>query len=409
MPAAATNAIGIALSGGGVRAAVFHLGVLRRLGAENLLERVTHLSTVSGGSLVTAAIMARSGLRWPTSVQFESEVYPDLRGLLTSTDLFSIRAVGWAGLLRFNLKLLSHRARVLADHLERRWGIHGSLGELPATPVWWINATCLRTGKNWRFARGEMGDWQFGLHYAPKARIADAAAASAAVPYVIGALKLDLPPEGWFEVDPATRRPTRRRERPTAGRVRLWDGGAYENLGLEALYKPGQPLRHCDFLICSDASGVLASEETSSPLRLLRGKLASPRLFDIASDQIRALRSRMFMRDVGAGVVRGALIKMGLSARDMDIRVGRSRPAPDYDAFQTDAETRAAHLHPTDLEAVSPAIFDLIARHGFEAADSVLTTHAPAVCGISRPWNAARRTESDGPPTPNPNTEGVGR
>ena len=42
--------IGLALSGGGVRAATFHMGVLRRLAAEALLERISIISTVSGGS-----------------------------------------------------------------------------------------------------------------------------------------------------------------------------------------------------------------------------------------------------------------------------------------------------------------------------------------------------------------------
>ena len=42
--------IAIALSGGGVRATVFHLGVLARLTRQSLLESVTLLSTVSGGS-----------------------------------------------------------------------------------------------------------------------------------------------------------------------------------------------------------------------------------------------------------------------------------------------------------------------------------------------------------------------
>lgn len=44
--------IGLALSGGGYRAAVFHTGVLEAL--ESLGVRVTHLSTVSGGSLIGA-------------------------------------------------------------------------------------------------------------------------------------------------------------------------------------------------------------------------------------------------------------------------------------------------------------------------------------------------------------------
>jgi predicted acylesterase/phospholipase RssA len=52
--------IGLALSGGGVRAAVFHLGVLKRLADEGLLESVSAISTVSGGSLVMAAIVSRA-------------------------------------------------------------------------------------------------------------------------------------------------------------------------------------------------------------------------------------------------------------------------------------------------------------------------------------------------------------
>src|SRR5262245_29800444 len=43
---------GLALSGGGFRAALFHVGVLARLAELDLLRRIKVLSTVSGGSLV---------------------------------------------------------------------------------------------------------------------------------------------------------------------------------------------------------------------------------------------------------------------------------------------------------------------------------------------------------------------
>jgi NTE family protein len=46
--------LGLALSGGGFRAAFFHLGALRRLAELNLLRHVTTLSTVSGGSVLAA-------------------------------------------------------------------------------------------------------------------------------------------------------------------------------------------------------------------------------------------------------------------------------------------------------------------------------------------------------------------
>src|SRR4051812_12599024 len=84
--------IRLALSGGGMRAAAFHAGVLRRLAAEDLLERVTHVSTVSGGSLLVAAAMSTNGLAWPNSSAYRDDVFPALRRLLMTVDIFSVQA-----------------------------------------------------------------------------------------------------------------------------------------------------------------------------------------------------------------------------------------------------------------------------------------------------------------------------
>ena len=43
--------IGIALSGGGIRATIFHLGVLKWVAEKGLLEEVKRVSSVSGASL----------------------------------------------------------------------------------------------------------------------------------------------------------------------------------------------------------------------------------------------------------------------------------------------------------------------------------------------------------------------
>src|SRR5258708_39333413 len=128
--------LGLALSGGGIRAAVFHLGVLRRLADQDLLETTSQISTVSGGTLVLAALMSKAGMRWPSSDGYRTQLYPTLRELLTTTDLFSLRALGWSGAIRFNKRLINHRAGVLADLLERRWGVVGSVSELPDQPTW---------------------------------------------------------------------------------------------------------------------------------------------------------------------------------------------------------------------------------------------------------------------------------
>lgn len=52
------NTLGLALSGGGSRAAAFHCGTIAALEELHLLERVNVVSTVSGGSVFGAAWMA---------------------------------------------------------------------------------------------------------------------------------------------------------------------------------------------------------------------------------------------------------------------------------------------------------------------------------------------------------------
>jgi NTE family protein len=384
-PGSKTMDMGVALSGGGIRAAVFHLGVLCRLADEDLLEAVNHISTVSGGSLAIAAVIARAGVRWPRSKEYRLELYPGIRRLLTTTDLLSFRAMGWAGLARHGPRLLRDRARLLAVLLEDKWRVCGYLRDLPDRPVWWINATCLETGKNWRFSKREMGDWQFGRHYDPPFRVAEAAAASAALPYILGSLTFVLPDDGWYRTDPATGAPLDR-SRPRAQKVRLWDGGAYENLGIEALFKPGRGLVGCDFLVCSDASGPFQPRSRFPFLALLKGHLTTPRLFDISSDQIRSLRARMLVDSLNGGTVKGAYLRMGNSVRDIDIKSGRERDSRAYDCFQTDQEAALALQHPTDLKAISEPLFDRIARHGYELADATLTAYSPAQFSRSLQW-----------------------
>lgn len=367
--------IGLVLSGGGVRAAVFHLGVLRLLADCRALEQVSILSTVSGGSLVTAAVMSAGSMRWPSSALYLERIFPELRQLLTTRDLFSLRALGWCGVARHRSHVLRHRAEILTDLLDRQWNIKANLSDLPETPTWWINTTCIETGKNWRFSKREMGDWRFGRHYEPHFALARAVAASAAVPYAIGALRFDLPNAGWYRTDPASRKPLEAAS-PSLAAVNLWDGGAYENLGLEPVYKSDRGLVDCDFLICSDASGPLAmASPTPLVANLLNGRLATPRLFSIASDQIRALRSRMLIGAITRGEVQGVLVRMGNSNRNLDLKADRFASPSDYDAFSSEDDVESVANYPTDLNAVTPESFDRISRHGYEVAERTLSIY----------------------------------
>src|SRR6478736_861599 len=49
--------IGLALSGGGFRATLFHLGMIRFLREANILSNVTQITSVSGGSILAAHLV----------------------------------------------------------------------------------------------------------------------------------------------------------------------------------------------------------------------------------------------------------------------------------------------------------------------------------------------------------------
>src|SRR5438105_1009666 len=71
-PVAERSGMALCLSGGGFRAALFHLGALRRLNEVGILSQISTFSSVSGGSILAAHLASR--LRpWPN----EGEVVPD--------------------------------------------------------------------------------------------------------------------------------------------------------------------------------------------------------------------------------------------------------------------------------------------------------------------------------------------
>jgi NTE family protein len=390
---AATPAIGIALSGGGVRAAVFHLGVLARLAQDDLLEDVTFLSTVSGGSIAIGLVYTLTGERWPSSRVFLTATLPEIRRRLTTT---SIQADYILRTLRRPWLLSQGRAKVIAESLRHGWGMRGLLRDLPAAPRWVINAATYETGKNWRFMPQRMGDYTLGYVRDPAFPIAEAVAASAAVPFFIGPLVLRPRDYRWWQYPPGTDavaagddaagravvepHPT---PPPRFGRLHLWDGGVYDNLGIEQLFKGDRFRPEVDFLIVSDAAAGLTYSWKDA---LLRGK----RVVDIATDQVRGLRSRMivgyFERNPGSGVY----LRIGNSSQDL-VRKARVDPAG-YAALLAAGlpglEARQAATLGTHLKRLEPTVFDRLYRHGWEVADGTLCTR----CGVRfthQPWRAA--------------------
>src|SRR3712207_5709613 len=59
------DGLALCLSGGGYRAALFHLGALRRLDEVGLLAKASMISSVSGGSIVSGLLATRF-VPWPS-------------------------------------------------------------------------------------------------------------------------------------------------------------------------------------------------------------------------------------------------------------------------------------------------------------------------------------------------------
>jgi NTE family protein len=184
--------IGIALSGGGIRAMIFHLGLFKWLAENKMLEQVKRISTVSGASLCVGMVYAHNNLKWPSSEQFLAKVLPSIeKALLVDLQLSAMRK------LIISPKYWNKKVNVVAKVLESKWGVQGKLSDLPVSPIWHINCTTFETGKRFRLGRDEMGDYSIGYVKKPDIPISEAMAASAGFPILIGPYVLDSKKYQW--------------------------------------------------------------------------------------------------------------------------------------------------------------------------------------------------------------------
>jgi NTE family protein len=135
-----------------------------------------------------------------------------------------------------------NRTDVLAHAFDGWWFDEAELERLDPGCRWIFNAANLRTGVRFGFERDVVGDFVVGLASTTGSglRVAQAVAASAAVPGAFAAMRID---QVTF---------------PCAGRgvPELLDGGAYDNSGLEALDSD----RYRDvFTISLNAGGVFVT------------------------------------------------------------------------------------------------------------------------------------------------------
>ena len=321
--------IGLALSGGGFRAAAFHLGVMRKLHALQLLDKVDVLSCVSGGSIAGGHL----ALNWGGATALD-----DLNNYLAT------RSIAVSSFLGGALNPFETRLEVLADSYDRDLFKNKPLAELKNGPRVYFNSTNLSTGNMFSFVAGgggaeEMGEYQLGFVPASNFPISRAVAASSAFPPVFPPLRLDQSVYSH------------------AGNVEyvtLTDGGVYDNMGIGPMLNK---LTKLDYMIVSDGGKPFAFDDrpTESGAIVLKAGL------DIMMEQIRGLEfDRMQHR--GLAGVGPKPLWFSIDSHEGEAQAGDA-------AF--------ASAIGTNLQALSAAELAVLTRHGGALVEARLRRYGP--------------------------------
>lgn len=328
----------------------FHSGVIKFLAETGRLERITRISTVSGGSLLVGLVISRAGNAWPSSDVFLQNVYDAVRSSMCSRNLLLDAIVQLRN--PTNWQFLLSRANLVGEALRSKWGVDVPLRMVPTVPEWSINATTAENGKRFRFKGSTIGDYENGYAQAPDLPLSTALAVSAAFPGAIGPLALKTSQFGWkvrgFGDSESMEKPVA----PKFQTLHLYDGGVYDNLALESLFDAGRAAsKHGgDIIIASDAGAPLDEGFSSGALSPWRLK----RVADIMSDQSRNLRVRSFVAYLKASDAqsRGAFLQLDAPLLDR----------------RTNASSDFTCRFPTTLRRLTEDEFDIMSGHGYAVA-----------------------------------------
>ena len=197
--------IGLALSGGGFRATLYHLGVMRYLRDAQLLSKVSHITSVSGGSIVAAHLV----LNWQRYNGSEDEfdeasaelidfVRLDVRNRVVRRFPLAVVANGLRCIVGQGRSRRLTRPGLLEAHYERFLYGDKCLYELPVAPQLHMLATNINEGCLSSFTRSGIlvqrripgGGARFELVPRAMATISMAVTASSAFPGFFPPLQL---------------------------------------------------------------------------------------------------------------------------------------------------------------------------------------------------------------------------
>jgi NTE family protein len=347
------DGIGLALSGGGYRAMVFHVGALIRLNEVGLMRKIKRISSVSGGS-ITAGVL---GTSWK-DLKFTDDVAVNFDVVVERVRQMADTTVD-AGAIIGGILLPGSISDRVAKAYDKTLFNGAKLDDLPddsqpGNPRFVINATNIQTAALWRFSRNYMGDYRVGLVERPNLSLAAAVAASSAFPPVLSPSELDIE-------QPVVNTPgADLHKEPYTKTAILSDGGVYDNLGLETIAK-----RYITLLV-SDAGQKIAPEP--NPHR--DWARHSLRVLDTVDNQVRSLRKRQLIDSYERKDHNGTYWGIRTSFADYKLpddplKCSTRNPVP------------LAEI-PTRLEAMPRNVQDRLMNWGYAIGDAALRAHIDA-------------------------------
>ncbi len=360
--------LGLALSGGGFRATIYHLGVVRYLREAGQLQNVTDIASVSGGSILAAHLALNWDRYCGDDDRFAEAASNIVRFVKYDVRNRIVRRLPLQFPLRFLAKLTRRQVRNLTpnailEHYYRTF-LYGDrcLFELPERPTLHILTTNVSNGglsvfnRNGLFIqqRQTTGDSKFEHIPGQLASLPRVVCASSAFPGFFPPVEITAADLG-----------VREGQYPTQW---FTDGGVYDNLSIRAFSWLKQQDAQFDQILVSDAG---------KPFQILSDAALgvfgqSVRATDILWDRVWQLERENFGHQ--PGFVFLPITKIVDASRD---------PTALHPVVQAEVQSIR-----TDLDSFSDAEINSLAQHGYEVAREVCSQMAGEPCGkpSQPPW-----------------------
>jgi predicted acylesterase/phospholipase RssA len=347
--------LGLALSGGGFRATLFHLGVVRFLRDAGALREITDIASVSGGSILAAHLV----LNWE-KYNGDDQEFAEMADQIVRFVQFDVRnhivrRLPMMYLMRYLSKLTPWRGRSFVANaiLERYYAelLYGDrcLHELPESPRLHMLATNVSNGGLSVFSREGLsiqqreglGSGGFEFVAGQMARISKVVGASSAFPGFFPPVEVTAADLG-----------VREGQFPTEW---FTDGGVYDNLGVRTFSWLTRERRDFDKILVSDA-GKPFQVLTNAALGIVG---QSTRATDILWDRVGQLERENFR-------CRPEFLFIPIT--------GVVPLADDPTALHPVVQPEVQSIR-TDLDSFSAIEINALARHGYEVARHVYRRH----------------------------------